>query len=83
MVRNGSPVQVVQIAVGYEVHKNAARARFNRHYHGAMELSHATDCDSSKFDPVGVSGAKLRMIITIINRRSCIHILYIHSVTLN
>ena len=63
MVRNGSPVQVVQIAVGYEVHKNAARARFNRHYHGAMELSHATDCDSSKFDPVGVSGAKLRMNI--------------------
>ena len=63
MSRGGSPVQVVQIAVGYEVHKNAARLKFNRHYHGAMELSHATDCDSSKFDPVGVSGAKLRMNI--------------------
>ena len=36
MVRNGSPVQVLQMAVDYKVHKNAARARFNRHYHGAL-----------------------------------------------
>lgn len=63
MTRRGETMQVEQIALGYEVHKNASDPRFCMHYHGVLELSHATDCDSSKFDPMGASGMKLRMNI--------------------
>ena len=63
MKRGGERMRVVQMALGYEVHKNPSNPRFNMHYHGLLELSHQTNCDSSKFDPVGASGNKLRLNI--------------------
>lgn len=63
--RHGQPMQILDLGLAEEKHQNPAHPKYDTHFHVILRVSSRLDHSSSKFDPIGVSGSKLRAHITV------------------
>ena len=66
MRRGEDAIGLKHFVCGEELHPQPRLAAYNTHFHFYAEFTHALDCLSSKFDPIGeLCGKALRMHVTI------------------